>query len=368
MKWFENLFLCIFLCLVGSSELEIPIAKGSLGKMTFSKDNFVSSYYRIRHIYLTLNENNPYNARHQFNETLLSVVKNYFRAIGDYYTLSTEECLQMVLDSNDIQFYVFFGLLLSNENLCFVCNIAFDYFELAKEDPRKYKSICGETVYSYGDIIKYGILFQPLSQDKWQARMGSILTVIEIMEKSSIKLRCRRYFAFDEYVDRLKFVMENFEVEGDTNQPSIQAFIKLYYDLEYIVTRNGPQYRKIEKKLISLFKVYLKHISFKENYLEQYSSSLPIKLLCMVVPSYSKIGLRLRERIRMSIEDNIKMAIKAIKLWALGCDCPVCNDISKISQKSTKQLEQCRLTTFKTQNGRNRILRNFLIEINKSFA
>ena len=179
----RKLFLCILIYLVDSSEFDVFSAKDLLQKMTFSGDNFVSSYYQMRMIYL----NSTQNAQELPREIFHSVIGKYYDAISEYYVNSIEECLRMVLNTNDIDYYVFFGTLIYHEKFIFMYIYAIENFRLAKTRPRKYGNFWDDFFKSYRGIINFGILSQSLDKISWQEQKRLLSIVIEIMRKFAIK-------------------------------------------------------------------------------------------------------------------------------------------------------------------------------------
>ena len=167
---------------------------------------------------------------------------------------------------------------------------------------------------------------------------------------------------FKEYIEGISFVMENFEIEDGANQPDFCALIKLYYDLEYVSARKCHHFRKTEKNLTFLLRVYLTHLSRSEYFIEQYLYSIPIKLLCLFEAPSPGIVRKIGSRISISVKVNIAIALDEIKLWAEDCNCRRCAKLflQLVSERSLIQTEQCYLRGFKMQIIRYRKLQPFI--------
>ena len=359
-------FLSILVSIANSSILDV--SKDLLEKMTFSETNFVSSYYLMREIYLdsTMNEYFEYLER-----TFSITMENYYDAIQKYYDESAKECLLTVLNSNDIDYYAFFGSIITYPKY-YLDSYAFGNFKITTQTPHKYESMRATFFDDFRRIIKRDILLQPVSKIEWQMRKELFSVVVMIMGKFPIKKgnyprhykkrvypRCSQYLEYSyynkrvdlrEFVERITFVLENFEIESETNQPDIRAFVKLYYDLEYVISLNNSSSKKLEKKLRTLFNVYRAHLLNSGQYLEQYLYTLPIKLLCLLNKPCNYPEQSLSKRIRMDVGKNVGIALKIIE-WAFFSRCKECTHLHLqiLSERTKLRHRRCNLCVLELQ-------------------
>jgi hypothetical protein len=325
----QLLFFYILAWVVSSSVIVNKNQRELLESLSITKESLVNSYYLMRKIFIDSTQEGNFE---DLKVILSSKLKEYEIAITGFFFNSIKECLQMVQNTNDVEFYAFFGLLIHDFRTPNYEKSTFIIFDSTLKNSMEDEVLCDYYFGNYNWIVNSAILKVPLRVLDWQEQKETLMIVMEILKKfpvkkgiyPKIKLSSKKTFKFENYLEKLTFVVENFEVDMNTNQPDIRAFIKLYYDLEHLVARKYPV-KKLEK-MILLFKVYEFKLKQDREYLKQYFYSFPIKLLCLLyrlLPS----GNSLVERLEMSLKDNITATNEDIRYF-FGAICRKCAHLS----------------------------------------
>jgi hypothetical protein len=305
---------------------------------SLSKGNFVHSFQLVKKLYKDCEKFGP-NFNKEVEEIISQALGKFHESIRDFFTKEPEECLKLVLDSNDIAFYFFFGTLMMVSKTYFTNASELSSFFQPNDQNigQKIKKISQLLYYRYYGLFK--LITRNSSLEEWKKYRNLALFCVKMIKFFPYK--CVPFYPRIadctngiELIQRLSFVAENFEIQKHSNNgfyPSMEGFIKVYFELELLssrITLRGSNRSFIYKRkldLISLFKLYCYH--WFDNFpdiLEEHLYSLPPKLLALMASSTLLGKAQLLTQFSKSVDKIVFYTINSLRVSNIQTICSNC--------------------------------------------